>query len=95
VELVRKRGKVILFGGLPKANPMTSLDGNRLHYNEIQVIGTFSYHPFYHSLALEAIERGLIDSQLVITHTFPIEKIDQAFQTAASGEALKVMVQMQ
>jgi L-iditol 2-dehydrogenase len=94
VELVRKRGKVVLFGGLPKANPMTSLDGNRIHYNEIRVIGTFSYHPSYHALALEAIERGLINSDHVITHTFPIEKIDQAFQTAASGEALKVMVQM-
>jgi len=94
VELVRKRGKVVLFGGLPKANPMTSLDGNRIHYNEIHVIGTFSYHPSYHALALEAIERGLINSDHVITHTFPIENIDQAFQTAASGEALKVMVQM-
>jgi L-iditol 2-dehydrogenase len=94
VELVRKRGKVILFGGLPKASPMTTLDGNRLHYNEIQVIGTFSYHPSYHALALEALERGLINSDQIITHTFTIDEIDRAFQTAASGEALKVMVQM-
>lgn len=94
VELVRKRGKVILFGGLPKSSPMTTLDGNRLHYNEIQVIGTFSYHPSYHALALETIERGLINSDQVITHTFSLNEIDRAFQTAASGEALKVMVQM-
>jgi L-iditol 2-dehydrogenase len=95
VELVRKRGKVILFGGLPKASPMTTLDGNRLHYNEIQVIGTFSYHPSYHALALETIKRGLINSHQIITHTFSLDEIDRAFQTAASGEALKVMVQMQ
>ncbi len=94
VELVRKRGKVVLFGGLPKASPMTTLDGNRLHYNEIRVIGTFSYHPSYHALALETIERGLINSDHVITHSFPLDEIDRAFQTAASGEALKVMVQM-
>ncbi len=94
VELVRKRGKVILFGGLPKASPMTTLDGNRLHYNEIQVIGTFSYHPSYHALALETIARGLINSDQIITHTFPLDEIDRAFQTAASGEALKVMVLM-
>jgi L-iditol 2-dehydrogenase len=94
VELVRKRGKVILFGGLPKASPMTSLDGNRIHYNEIKVIGTFSYHPSYHALALETIERGLINSDQIITHTFSLSEIDRAFQTAASGEALKVMVQM-
>ncbi|MBI4926666.1 MAG: alcohol dehydrogenase catalytic domain-containing protein [Anaerolineae bacterium] len=92
VELVRKRGKVVLFGGLPKASPMTTLDGNRLHYNEIRVLGAFSYHPSYHALALETIERGLINSEHMITHTFPLAEIDRAFQTAASGEALKVMV---
>lgn len=94
VELVRKRGKVILFGGLPKAAPMTTLDGNRLHYNEIHIVGSFSYHPTYHALALETIERGLIDSQQIITHTFELAEIGLAFQTAASGQALKVMVQM-
>jgi len=94
VELVRKRGKVVLFGGLPKSSPMTILDGNRLHYNEIQVIGTFSYHPTYHALALEAIERRLVNSEQVITHTFSLDEIERAFQTAASGEALKVMVQL-
>jgi L-iditol 2-dehydrogenase len=95
VELVRKRGRVVLFGGLPKANPMTTLDGNRIHYNEIRIIGAFSYHPSYHALALETLNRGLINSNQIITHTFPIDNIDQAFQMAASGEALKVMVQMQ
>ena len=33
---------------------MTSLDGNRIHYGEITILGTFSYHPQYHVLALEA-----------------------------------------
>jgi len=94
VELVRKRGKVVFFGGLPKANPMSTLDGNRIHYNEIRVMGTFSYHPSYHTQALGAIERGLVNTNDVITHTFPIDEIDRAFQTAASGEALKVMIQL-
>lgn len=92
VELVRKRGKVILFGGLPKANPMTSLDGNRIHYGEIRVIGTFSYHPAFHALALDSLQRGLLPADQLITHTFAIDQIDTAFQTAAAGEALKVMV---
>jgi L-iditol 2-dehydrogenase len=94
VELVRKRGKVLLFGGLPKNSPMTTLDGNRIHYNEITVIGTFSYHPSYHALALETIEYGIVRSEDVVTHTFPLDAIEEAFQIASSGEALKVMVQM-
>jgi L-iditol 2-dehydrogenase len=94
VELVRKRGKVILFGGLPKENPITSLDGNRIHYGEITVLGTFSYHPETHALALNAIERGVVNSDEVITHVFPLEKIDEAFQAAASEVELKVMIQI-
>ena len=49
VELVRKGGKVVLFGGLPKADPLTHLDGNRIHYGEIAVMGAFSYHPTHHA----------------------------------------------
>jgi L-iditol 2-dehydrogenase len=94
VELVRKGGKVILFGGLPKANPLTHLDGNRIHYGEIDVLGSFSYHPSFHEMALEILQRGLLPADQLITHVFPLEKIGQAFQTAASGEALKVMLQL-
>ena len=92
VQLVRKRGKVVLFGGLPNTNPMTSLDGNRIHYNEIQVLGSFSYHPSFHALALEAIQHGLINSEQIITHTFPLADIEAAFEMADSGSGLKVIV---
>jgi L-iditol 2-dehydrogenase len=92
VEIVRKGGRVVLFGGLPKANPMTTLDSNLIHYGEIEVVGAFSYHPTYHELALDALHRGLIPADLVVTHTFPLEQIDEAFDTAASGKGLKVMV---
>jgi L-iditol 2-dehydrogenase len=92
VQLVSKRGKVFLFGGLPNTNPMTSLDGNRIHYNEIHVFGSFSYHPSFHALALETIQRGLINSEQIITHTFPLANIEAAFEMADSGNGLKVIV---
>ena len=80
VELVRKRGTVVLFGGLPKSSPMTSLDANRIHYDEIRVVGSFSYHPDYHALALR-LHRARADRQrAVITHTFPLEQVGEAFE---------------
>ena len=92
VEIVRKRGKVILFGGLPKANPMVTLDSNRIHYGEIEVVGAFSYHPTVHELALELIHRNVIPADLLVTHTLSLNEIGKAFETAAAGEALKVVV---
>ena len=92
VEIVRKRGKVILFGGLPKADPMVTLDGNRIHYGEIEVVGAFSYHPTMHEVALDLIHRKVIRADLVVTHTFGLAEIDKAFEAAVAGEALKVVV---
>jgi L-iditol 2-dehydrogenase len=92
VEVVRKGGKVVLFGGLPKKSPNTVFDGNRIHYGEIEVVGAFSYHPSFHALALRTIQHGLVQAEKVITEVLPLDEIDQAFQLASQGNALKVMV---
>lgn len=92
VEMVRKGGRVVLFGGLPKANPMVTLNANTVHYGDIEVVGAFSYHPTFHELALDVLDRGLVPMDLMVTHTFPLERVREAFETAASGEGLKVIV---
>jgi L-iditol 2-dehydrogenase len=63
VKIVRKDGKVVLFGGLPKANPMTTLDGKKIHYGEIEIIVAFSHHPTIHKLALDLISRKIISAE--------------------------------
>lgn len=92
VRLVRKRGQVILFGGLPHSNPMTTLDANRIHYGEIRLFGVFSYHPSMHELALRMMAEGIVDPDQIVTHTFSLEETPLAFRTAAQGEGLKVIV---
>ena len=94
VQMVRKAGKVMLFGGLPKANPMITLDGNLIHYGEIEVIGAFSYHPRFHKLALDLLAGGKLPVTSLITHTFELDKINEAYQTAVSGKALKVVIEI-
>jgi L-iditol 2-dehydrogenase len=94
VEMVRKGGKVFLFGGLPKAKPLTTLDGNLIHYGQIEVIGAFSYHPSAHKMALDLLAEGKLPAELLITHTFGLDEIIEAYESAISGEALKVIVQI-
>ena len=95
VRMVRKGGKVVLFGGLPKANPMTTLDSNRIHYGEIEVIGAFSYHPTAHAAALDLFARNVIPAERLITHRFSLTEIDAAYVAASSGEGLKIIVKPQ
>lgn len=94
VEMVRKAGRVVLFGGLPKASPRVTLDANRIHYGAIQVVGAFSYHPRFHEISLQQIAGARIPARQLITHTYPLDKVDAAFETAAGGDCLKVVVTM-
>jgi len=93
VEMARRGGRIIFFGGLPKADPMTHLNGNLIHYGELMVIGVFSYHPRFHELALEVLARKVVQAELCITQTRPLSRVAEAFEIAGSGAALKVMIE--
>lgn len=92
VESVRKRGRVILFGGLPKTDPMTSLNSNIIHYSEVEVVGAFSYESRIHWKSLLAIRDGAINPKKYFNRTVSLDDIVEGFRAAASGEALKVLV---
>jgi len=92
IELVRKRGRVVFFGGLPAADPLAPLNSNLIHYNELTVMGAFSYHPRFHELALDLIARGKIRADKIITALFPLGQIVEAFEAARSGSQVKVMI---
>lgn len=92
VKAVRKRGRVVLFGGLPKTAPETTLDGNIIHYGEIQVLGAFSYPAHIHQKALATIKAGLIKPSMYFNMTVSLDDIVSGFTAAAAGKALKVLV---
>jgi len=92
VEMVRKRGQVVIFGGVSKQNPFTSLNSNIIHYNELSIIGSFSYHPEHHRKALEYISQKKIDSKKFINLSLPLEKIVEGILAAREGKALKVVI---
>jgi L-iditol 2-dehydrogenase len=92
VEAVRKRGRVVLFGGVPKTDPMTTLNSNLIHYNELRVIGAFSYQAEHHRQALDLIAKGTISAKRHVTRIVPLGRIVEGFEAAKKGEALKVVV---
>ena len=93
VEMTRRGGRIVLFGGLPKAQPMTRLDSNLIHYGERVVLGAFSYHPRFHEEALDMLARQRVPADLFVTHVRPLSRVAEAFEIARTGDALKVMVE--
>ena len=45
VEMARKGGRILLFGGLPKDNSKPGVDMNIVHYNALHLIGTTIFAP--------------------------------------------------
>lgn len=91
VHLLRKQGKMVIFGGLPKDNPYIKLDGNLLHYSEIQVIGGFSTTTESFKKAFDIVAGGMINANLV-THILPLKDMEKGVKLLKSGEALKVVL---
>lgn len=92
VQAVRKRGRVILFGGVPKNAPMTSLNSNTIHYNEIEVVGAFSYEVRHHLAALSAIRTGALTPSYYFTKTVSLDQVVEGFTSAKTGKDLKILV---
>lgn len=44
--------------------------------------------------AIELVQRGLVDAASLVSHTFPLEQVEQAFATASAREGLKVVVDL-
>jgi L-iditol 2-dehydrogenase len=91
IWLVRKRGRVSLFGGLPVAKREVALDINRVHYGEISVIGNFSYHPHYHRRSLERLASGAVRCDAMITR-YDIADTQKGLYDIRDGNVLKAVV---
>lgn len=92
IPVVKKRGRVNLFAGLPKGTPPLTLDSNLLHYKEAYLFGSHGSTPRHHRMALELLSSGRIQAKKYISHNFSLDQIMEAFATVESRQGMKVIV---
>jgi L-iditol 2-dehydrogenase len=92
LELLAPRGRVNFFGGLPKDNCFITTSANSIHYKELYVGGASSSLARQNREALELIAAGYVHAERYITHTFPLEQINVAFETVERRSAIKVVI---
>ncbi len=92
LRLAAKHGRVSFFGGLPKSNPLISLDANLVHYRELFVMGAYGSKPRHNRTALDLLSSGRINAAALIGLTLPLERIHEGFEAVAEGRVLKVVV---
>lgn len=91
LEMLRKEGRLSVFGGLDKANPWSNLDANLIHYNRLSVIGAYSYSPATFAKGFDLISAGKINMN-IITHKLPLSQMEEGVRLIKSGEAIKVVL---
>ena len=93
LRMVARQGRISLFGGLPKDNPVISVDANLVHYRELTLVGANGSSPAHNAEALRLIATGAVPVADLITHRLPLERTLEAFDVVARGDAIKVTIE--
>ncbi|MDR0601407.1 MAG: alcohol dehydrogenase catalytic domain-containing protein [Treponema sp.] len=91
VEMAGKGARILLFGGLPPNDSKPGIDTNLIHYRGLQLIGTTTFAPRHHIMALSMIESGRFPMAKFVTHVLPLDRVREGVRLAREGKALKVV----
>ncbi|WP_225206431.1 zinc-dependent alcohol dehydrogenase [Novosphingobium huizhouense] len=85
-KLARRGGKVVIIGGFDAGEQSVALEWQRIQMSEIQLVPSASFAWWKldeeQGQVLELIGKGRIDVDPLITHTFPLDRINEAFHCA-------------
>ncbi len=90
LRMLARRGRLSLFGGLPKDAPTITVDANLVHYRELTIVGVNGSSPAHNRTALELIASGAVPVTDLITHRLPLDRLLDAIDIVARGDAIKV-----
>src|SRR6516162_10193361 len=87
LKMVRRGGVVNFFSGLP-TGVRVEIEPAAIHYSEIKMISPFHHTPRFIREALEAVRRGDVSAEEIVTEEIRLEELPQAFERmkARSGE---------
>ena len=88
IELCRRGGKVMLAGIYEQT---VEFSPNMLVLKAIRTVGCIDAH---FAEGFEIMKAGLVKDKQVVSHTFPLDRINDAFEIAANTqESIKVMIE--
>lgn len=91
--MAARSGRISLFGGLPKADPVIAFDSNLVHYRELTVVGANGSSPAHNKRALELIASGAVPVADLITHRLPLDRMLEGLDIVARGDSIKVTIE--
>lgn len=88
-------GSTVLLFMAPEPGVKVELDPNHLFFREISLVSSYSCGPAETRETMKLLEEGVVRSQDLISHRFPLEQtLEGCRLTAAAGESLKVIIDL-
>lgn len=91
VQMARKGGRILFFGGLPTDRSCPGIDTNIIHYNALHVIGTTIFAPRHYRCAVQLLANGRISGEKFITHRFALSGFKNGVAQAMEGGVRKAI----
>ena len=92
MEMAAPRGRVLFFGGLPKGTTHIRFPSNVLHYQEVQVHGSYASRHRDQVHALDMLAKDVGGLRRVVSDVVGLDEAPDAFGRIRAGEVLKVVV---
>ncbi|MGI6163310.1 MAG: zinc-binding dehydrogenase [Bacillota bacterium] len=93
VHMAARLGCVLYFSSVARDAEMVPINIQAVHRREITLIGSRNAARKHFALALDMLARE--SWRRLVTHTIPLDDTQQGFEIVKSGEAMKVVVQME
>lgn len=91
LAIAAKRARISLFGGIP-GEGMGFLNSNTIHYKELSIFGSHASTVAQNKKVLSWVTDGTFNLKKYISVKFPLDKIQDAFESLKSEAMLKVLI---
>jgi L-iditol 2-dehydrogenase len=93
VEVVRRGGRVLWFGGLPSGTKV-EVDAARVHYGEIDLLNMHGGTAEEAREAFDLIVSGGVNVAPMLSGELPLEKAELALKKMIAGEVVKMVINL-
>ena len=90
-KLAGKNSLINLFAGMSGDN-MPQIDANRVHYDQLSVIGSFGCTPSLMAVAAEMVSEKKIDVSSIVTHHYSLLEARRAFVDTENYIGLRAVI---
>ncbi len=90
MELVRRGGRIILFGMNEQAE--RPVNQNTITRYEISIFGSYIQRTAFPKV-VRSLEAGLLPVEKLVTHKLKLPRVGEGFEALRAGEAIKVVVE--